>query len=117
MAQSPLFGVKPLFNKTLPISRDELAFLQVQRFPDEPAEVVVKHSKREESGRILTLESIHFPLCQASALADALKDVENEALLDREIEGPLNELFKKFGRERVANAFLRVQRSRVGLPE
>ena len=105
-----------LFNQSLPLDQKGMEFLHVQVWLEKPEEVTLKHSKKEESGTLNTLSVFRFPLNQIQAVCATLLEAEKEVGLEKEIEAPLSELFKKYPREKVEEAFARVKQSRVGMP-
>ena len=109
MAQQQLL----LYNQSIPLSKEE--FIQVQVWLEKPSEVVLKHSKKEESGSIITLSTFRFPLTQVRTLCQFLFEAEKQISLEKEIEAPILELYKKYGKELVERVFDRVRKERLGM--
>jgi len=109
MAQ-PLF-----FTKTIELE-DKQLFLLVQVWVEKPSEIVLKLCKRED-GSIATLGVFRLPLSVGHSLGDALIEAEKETLLALEIQTPIEDLYKKYGKDRVETVFARVKQQRIGTPE
>jgi len=104
-----------LYTKTIELNAIE--FLLVQVWAEKPSEAVLKYCKKEETGSIATLSVFRFPLDKAHLAADALIEGEKEVMLTLEIQGPIVELYKKYGQERVDTVLARVKSQRKGMPE
>jgi len=104
-----------LYNKSILL--DPQNFLQVQAYVSEPTQIVLKLAKKQEDGSIDTLGVFKIPVSHASFVSQAITEAQEETILNTEIEAPIHELYKKYGKERVDRVFSRVKQFRVGLPE